>query len=159
MGSAVMAVLRACLPAIGSDEQTQDDNGSLQGKSTVEIAGKGLGLEVEARGELAVESRWHAERKQWSGDMHVTRKGGDEKVKELAFDFYYFSIGKTAQDEFIVLYNEHYNRTFIDPYHLGDFNRGGTAQASRIDISKHNQWGFFMHTKCSLLTAQGTLVL
>lgn len=87
MGSAVMAVLRACLPAIGSDEQTQDDNGSLQGKGTVEIAGKGLGLEVEARGELAVESRWHAERKQWSGDMHVTRKGGDEKVKELAFDF------------------------------------------------------------------------
>lgn len=154
-----VAILRTYLTEIGCDEVSQDYDGSLQGKGSVSIGAEGCGISVEARGDLEVESRWHAERKQWTGDMHVTRMGGDKVVKELAFDFYYFSIGQDAKGQFIVLYNEHYDRTFIDPYHLADFNGGGTAQASRLDISKHIQWGFYMHVKCSILTAEGTLVL
>ena len=54
---------------------------------------------------------------------------------------------------------EHYARTFNDPYHLADFNDGGTAQAVRYDISKHIQWGFYMHCTCSVRTDEGTLLV
>ena len=154
-----VAILRAYLPAIGCDEASQDDNYSLQGNGHVSKTAEGCGISVKADGYLTVESRWHADRKQWTGDMHVTRTGGEAKVKELVFDFYFFSIGQDVEGNFIVLYNAHYERAFIDPYHLADFNGGGTAQASRMDISKHIQWGFYMHVKCSILTAEGTLVL
>ena len=156
-----VAVLRAYLPAIGSDEASQDDNYSLQGNGTVTKSAEGCGIAVDATGELDVTSRWeqHHDRKQWSGVMKVKRTGGEAKVKELTFDFYYLSIGKDAQGNFIVLYNEHYTRSFNDPYHLADFNGGGQAQASRYDISKHIQWGFFMHVQCSVRTDEGTLVI
>ena len=152
-------ILRAYLPAIGCDEATQDDNGSLQGKGTVTKRAEGCGIVVEATGELDVTSRWHADRKQWTGNMQVKRAGGEAQVKELAFDFYYLSVGMSVNNEPIILYNEHYSRSFNDPYHLADFNGGGTAQASRIDISKHIQWGFYMHVKCSVRTDEGTLVI
>ena len=152
-------ILRAYLPAIGCDEATQDDNGSMQGKGTVTKKAEGCGIAVEATGELDVESRWHADRKQWTGNMQVKRAGGEAQVKELTFDFYYMSVGLSVNNEPIVLYNEHYTRSFNDPYHLADFNGGGTAQASRIDISKHIQWGFYMHAKCSVRTDMGTLVI
>ena len=154
-----VAILRSYLPAIGSDEASQDDNYSLQGKGEVTKKAEGCGIAVDARGVLSVESRWHADRKQWAGTMYVTRTGGEAEVKELTFDFYYLSIGQDVDGNFIVLYNEHYQRSFNDPYHLSDFNGGGTAQASRLDISKHVQWGFYMHAKCSVLTAEGTLVI
>ena len=152
-------ILRAYLPAIGCDEATRDDNYSLQGKGTVTKTAEGRGIKVDATGELEVVSRWHADRKQWSGNMNVKRIGGEAQVKELTFDFYFFSIGISVNNEPIVLFNEHYTRTFNDPYHLADFNGGGTAQASRFDISKHIQWGFYMHVKCSVRTDEGTLVI
>ena len=152
-------ILRAYLPAIGCDEATRDANYSLQGKGTVTKKAEGCGIAVEVRGELEVESRWHAERKQWTGDMYITRCGGEAQVKELTFDFRYFSIGISVDNKPIVLYNEHYSRTFNDPYHLSDFNGGGTAQASRIDISKHIQWGFYMHASCRVRTDEGTLLV
>ena len=154
-----VAILRSYLPAIGSDEATQDVDGSLQGKGVVTKTAEGCGVAVEAVGELEVVSRWHANRKQWAGNMKVTRTGGDAKVKELDFEFDYLSIGQDTKDNFIVLYNERYTRNFIDPYHLADFNGGGQAQASRIDISKHIQWGFYMRAKCRLRTDEGTLEL
>ena len=154
-------ILRAYLPAIGCDEATRDDNYSLQGKGKVTKKAEGCGIAVEATGELEVQSRWeqHHDRKQWAGNMNVKRIGGEAQVKELTFDFYYLSIGISVNNEPIVLFNEHYSRTFNDPYHLADFNGGGTAQASRFDISKHIQWGFFMHVKCSVRTDDGTLVI
>ena len=154
-----VAILRSYLPAIGCDEVTEGDNGSVQGKGEVSKKAEGCGIAVEARGVLSVESRWHADRKQWTGVMYVTRTGGEAEVKELSFDFHYLSIGQDENGRFIVLYNELYQRSFNDPYHLADFNGGGTAQASRMDISKHVQWGFFMHVKCKVLTAEGTLVI
>ena len=154
-----MAVLRSYLPAIGCDEQSQDNDGSLQGKGIVTKSAEGCGVQADAAGELSVESRWHANRKQWSGVMKVTRTGGEAVVKELSFEFDYFSIGQDADGNFIVLYNERYDRTFCDPYHLKDFNGGGQAQASRFDISKHIQWGFYMRAKCSLRTDEGSLCL
>ena len=154
-----MAILRSYLPAIGCDEATQDNDGSLQGKGIVSKKAEGCGVVAEAIGELGVESRWHANRKQWTGNMKVTRIGGEAKVKELSFEFDYFSIGQDAQGNFIVLYNERYDRNFIDPYHLADFNNGGQAQASRCDISKHIQWGFYMRAKCFLRTDEGSLAL
>ena len=156
-----LAILRAYLPAIGCDEQTQDDNYSLQGKGTATKKAEGAGLSVEATGILDVESRWEQEhdRKQWSGTMKVKRTGGEGIVKELTFDFYYLSVGMDVEGDFVVLYNKHYNRTFNDPYHLKDFDEGGEAQASRYDISKHVQWGFYMHTTCTIRTDMGTLVL
>lgn len=152
-----VAILRSYLPAIGCDEPSQDNDGSLQGKGEVTKKAEGCGIAVDARGVLSVESRWHAVRKQWTGTMYVTRTGGEAEVKELRFEFHYLSIGQDVNGKFIVLYNEIYNRSFNDPYHLADFNGGGTAQASRMDISKHIQWGFYMHAKCSILTADGTL--
>ncbi|MBQ6391444.1 MAG: hypothetical protein IJH88_07455 [Eggerthellaceae bacterium] len=154
-------IIRAYLPAVGCDEATQDDNYSLQGKGTVTKTAEGCGIKVEATGELDVESRWeqHHDRKQWTGCMNVKRVGGEAEVKELTFDFYYFSVGLSVNNRPIVLYNEHYRRSFNDPYHLADFNGGGTAQASRCDISKHIQWGFYMHAKCSVRTDEGTLVI
>lgn len=154
-------ILRAYLPAIGCDETTRDDNASLQGIGKVTKTAEGCGIKVEATGKLEVMSRWeqHHDRKQWSGNMNVKRAGGDAQVKELTFDFYYMSIGISVDNQPIVLYNEHYTRSFNDPYHLADFNGGGTAQASRIDISKHIQWGFYMHVKCSVRTDLGTLVI
>ena len=92
-------------------------------------------------------------------DSPTQRVGGEAQVKELTFNFYYLSIGVSVDNKPIVLYNEHYVRSFNDPYHLADFNGGGTAQASRLDISKHVQWGFYMRVKCSILTSEGTLVL
>ena len=154
-----MAILRAYLPAIGSDEADQDADGSLQGKGIVTKDAEGCGVAAHATGELEVVSRWHANRKQWSGVMKIDRTGGDATVKELTFDFHYFSVGQDVEGRFIVLYNEHYSRSFNDPYHLADFNGGGQAQASRFDISKHIQWGFYMSAKCSLRTDEGTLVL
>ena len=154
-----VAVLRAYLPAIGCDEASRSDEGSLQGKGLVTKSAEGCGVSIDAKGDLQVESRWNAERKQWMGDMHVTRTGGEAEVKELRFDFYFLSIGMGSAGKFIVLYNEQYTRRFNDPFHLSDFNGGGTAQASRMDISKHIQWGFYMHAKCSVLTAEGTLVI
>ena len=154
-----VAILCSYLPAIGCDEATQDDSGSMQGKGEVTKKAEGCGISVDARGVLSVESRWHADRKQWTGTMFVTRTGGEAQVKELKFDFHYLSIGQDFNGKFIVLYNELYERSFNDPYHLADFNGGGTAQASRMDISKHIQWGFYMHAKCSVLTADGTLVI
>ena len=154
-----VAVLRAYLPAIGTDESSRDDNYSLQGKGTVTKSAEGCGISVDATGELEVVSRWHADRKQWSGNMNVKRTGGTAEVKELMFEFYFLSIGQNAEGQFIVLFSEHYNRTFNDPYHLADFNGGGTAQASRFDISKHIQWGFYMHAKCGVRTNDGTLVI
>ena len=65
------AVLRAYLPAIGCAEATQDNNGSLQGKEVVANTAEGCGIEVEKSGTVEVVSRWHAERKQWSGDMSL----------------------------------------------------------------------------------------
>lgn len=152
-----VAILRSYLPAIGCDEASRDDSGSLQGKGEVLKKAEGCGISVDARGVLSVESRWHADRKQWTGIMYVTRTGGEAQVKELQFEFHYLSVGKDDQGRFIVLYNEIYHRSFNDPYHLADFNGGGTAQASRMDISKHAQWGFYMHVKCKVLTAEGTL--
>ena len=154
-----VAILRSYLPAIGCDEADQDMDGSMQGKGVVTKKAEGCGVAVEAIGELQVESRWHANRKQWTGNMKVTRTGGDLQVKELAFEFDYLSIGQDERGNFIVLYNERYDRNFIDPYHLADFNGGGQAQASRCDISKHIQWGFYMRAKCFLRTDEGTLVL
>lgn len=154
-------ILRAYLPAIGCDEATRDENYSLQGKGTVTKTAEGCGIKVEATGELDVESRWeqHHDRKQWTGVMNVRRIGGEAAVKELSFDFYYLSVGLSVNNEPIVLYNEHYSRSFNDPYHLADFNSGGTAQASRCDISKHIQWGFYMHAKCGVRTDEGTLLI
>ena len=154
-------ILRAYLPAIGCDEATRDDNYSLQGKGTVTKKAEGCGIAVEATGELEVVSRWEQahDRKQWTGNMNIKRAGGDAQVKELTFNFYYLSIGVSVDNQPIVLYNEHYVRSFNDPYHLADFNGGGTAQASRIDISKHIQWGFFMHVSCGVRTDQGTLLV
>ena len=161
MGSVIapedVAILRAYLPAIGSDEATQDADGSLEGKGLVTKKAEGCGVSVEAIGELSVESRWHANRKQWMGNVKVLRTGGDAYVKELSFEFVFLSIGIDAYGNFIVLYNERYLRSFNDPYHLSDFNGGGQAQASRFDISKHSQWGFYMRGKCRLLTDEGTL--
>ena len=154
-----VAILCSYLPAIGCDEATQDDDGSMQGKGVVTKTAEGCGVAVKAIGELEVESRWHANRKQWTGNMKVERTGGNAQVKELDFEFDYLSIGQDTNGNFIVLYNEHYNRNFIDPYHLADFNGGGQAQASRIDISKHIQWGFYMRAKCRLRTDEGTLEL
>lgn len=153
------AVLRAYLPAIGCAEATQDDNGSLQGKEVVKGTAEGCGIEVEKTGTVEVVSRWHAERKQWSADMAVTRKGGTLKAKELTFDFYFLSIGVSSNNKPIILFNEHYTRTFNDPRHLEDFNNGGTAQGSRFDISKHNQWGYYVRCTCSILTDEGTLLV
>ena len=154
-------ILRAYLPAIGCDEATRDDNNSLQGKGMVTKKVEGCGVSVEATGELEVVSRWeqHHNRKQWTGSMNIKRTGGDAQVKELNFNFYVLSIGVSVDDQLIVLYNEHYTRTFNDPYHLADFNGGGTAQTSRIDISKHVQWGFYMHASCGVRTDQGTLLV
>ena len=156
-----LAILRAYLPAIGSDEASQDENFSLQGCGTVTKMAAGCGISVDATGELDVTSRWeqHHDRKQWSGVMKVLRTGGKAAVKELSFDFYYLSVGMGVDGNFVVLYNEHYVRTFNDPYHLADFNGGGQAQASRYDISKHIQWGFYMHVQCSVRTDEGTLVI
>lgn len=156
-----VAILRAYLPAIGTDEASQDDNYSLQGNGTVTKKAEGAGVSVDATGILDVESRWEQEhdRKQWSGTMKVQRTGGDAQVKELTFNFYYLSIGMGVSGNFVVLYNEHYSRTFNDPYHLKDFNEGGEAQASRYDISKHIQWGFYMHCTCEIRTDQGTLLI
>ena len=154
-------ILRAYLPAVGCDEATRDENYSLQGKGTVTKRAEGCGVAVEATGELDVTSRWeqHHDRKQWTGNMRVKRVGGDAQVKELTFNFYYLSIGVSVDNQPLVLYNEHYVRSFNDPYHLADFNDGGTAQASRLDISKHIQWGFFMHVSCGVRTDQGTLLV
>ena len=152
-------ILRAYLPAIGCDEATRDENYSLQGKGTVTKKAEGCGIAVEATGDLEVASRWHADRKQWTGNMQVKRAGGEAQVKELTFNFYYLSIGISVNNEPIVLYNEHYTRSFNDPYHLADFNGGGTAQASRLDISKHIQWGFYMHASCKVRTDAGTLLV
>ena len=154
-----LAILRAYLPAIGCDEATRDANYSLQGKGEVTKKAAGCGIEVEATGKLDVESRWHAERKQWSGNMYVKRVGGEAQVKELTFEFFYLSIGMNNEGKFIILYSAHFARTFNDPYHLADFNGGGTAQASRYDISKHNQWGFYMHAQCKVRTDEGTLII
>ena len=154
-----VAILRSYLPVIGCDEATQDADGSMQGKGVVSKTAEGCGVAAELIGELEVESRWHANRKQWTGNMKVLRKGGELQVKELSFEFDYLSIGQDAQGNFIVLYNERYYRSFNDPYHLADFNGGGQAQASRCDISKHIQWGFYMRAKCCLRTDQGTLEL
>ncbi|HAM15127.1 MAG TPA: hypothetical protein DCP91_04585 [Eggerthellaceae bacterium] len=156
-----VAILRAYLPAIGCDEATRDENYSLQGKGTVTKKAEGCGIAVEATGELNVESRWeqHHDRKQWAGNMNVKRVGGEAEVKELTFNFYYLSIGISVNNEPIVLFCEHYTRTFNDPYHLADFNGGGTAQASRFDISKHIQWGFYMKCTCSVRTDEGTLLV
>ena len=154
-----VTILRSYLPAIGSDEATQDADGSLQGKGLVTKTAEGCGVAVKATGELEVESRWHANRKQWTGNMKVERTGGEAQVKELSFEFDYLSVGQDVQGNFIVLYNERYFRSFNDPYHLADFNGGGQAQASRCDISKHIQWGFYMRAKCRLLTDEGTLEL
>ena len=156
-----VAIIRAYLPAIGCDEATQDGNYSLQGNGTVTKTAEGAGISVKAEGIMDVESRWEQEhdRKQWSGTMKVTRTGGEAAVKELTFDFYYLSIGMGVDGNMTVLYNEHYSRTFNDPYHLKDFNEGGEAQASRYDISKHIQWGFYMHATCRIRTDQGTLLI
>ena len=154
-----VAVLRSYLPIIGCDEVTEGQNGSFEGKGTVTKNAEGCGVSVEATGECEVASRWGSDRKQWVGNMRVKRTGGDAQVKELTFEFRYLSLGMNTEKKFIVLYNEHYTRTFNDPYHLADFNGGGTAQASRIDISKHVQWGYFMHLKCALRTDQGTLTI
>ena len=161
LSSEQIQILRAYLPAIGCDEATRDDNYSLQGKGTVTKTAEGCGIKVDATGELEVKSRWeqHHDRKQWAGNMNVKRAGGEAEVKELTFEFFYFSIGISVDNKPIVLYNEHYTRTFNDPYHLADFNGGGTAQASRIDISKHIQWGFFMHISCNVRTDHGTLLV
>ena len=154
-------ILRAYLPAIGCDEATRDENYSLQGKGHVTKTAEGCGIKVEATGDLSVESRWEQahDRKQWTGNMTVKRAGGEAQVKELTFNFYYLSIGVNVDSKPIVLYNEHYTRSFNDPYHLEDFNGGGTAQASRADISKHIQWGFFMHASCAVRTDEGTLLV
>ena len=152
-------ILRAYLPAIGCDEATSDDSYSLQGKGAVTKTGEGCGIAVEATGEVEVTSRWHADRKQWTGDMKVKRTGGALKAKELTFDFYFLSVGVNADGDPIVLYNEHYTRTFNDPRHLADFNDGNFAQASRIDISKHIQWGFYLRATCSVRTDMGTLLV
>ena len=153
-------ILRAYLPAIGCDEISQDENYSLEGKGVVTKKAEGCGVSVEATGELEVVSRWeqHHDRKQWTGHMNVKRTGGTAEVKELTFDFYFLSIGVSVDNKPIVLYCEHYTRTFNDPYHLADFNGGGTAQAVRLDISKHIQWGFYMRSACSVRTDEGTLV-
>ena len=154
-----LKMLRAYLPAVGCDEATRDGNGGLQGKGIVTKKKSGCGVEVEATGDIAVESRWeqHHDRKQWSGVLDVQRCGGDAKVKELTFNFTYLSIGKDAEGKFRVLYSAKYERTFNDPYHLADFNNGGKASASRFDISKHIQWGFYMLVTCKLRTDEGTL--
>lgn len=154
-----VAILRAYLPAIGTDEANQDEDYSLQGKGTVTKKAEGCGVAVDATGILEVQSRWGQERKQWSGTMKVQRTGGEAQVKELTFDFYFMSIGQNAEGQFIVLYAEHYTRSFNDPYHLADFNGGGQAQASRFDISKHIQWGFYMHSTCKIRTDEGTLLI
>lgn len=156
-----ITILRAYLPAVGCDETSCDENHSLQGKATVTKTAEGCGIAVEATGELDVTSRWeqHHDRKQWSGRMQLKRVGGEAKVKELTFNFYYFSIGISVDNEPIVLFREHYTRTFNDPYHLADFNGGGTAQAVRYDISKHVQWGFFMKCTCGVRTDAGTLLV
>ena len=154
-----IAILGTYLNAIGCDNVTQDYEGSFEGSGSVATSAEGCGVSAEARCGLSVEGRWGATRKQWTGDMQVTRTGGTENVSRVAFDFYFLSIGKDSQNRLIVLYNEHYDRAFTDPYHIEDFNGGGTARASRIDISKHVQVGFYMSAKCSLLTSQGTLVL
>ena len=154
-----MAVLRSYLPAIGCDEQGQDIDGSMEGKGVVTKSAEGCGVKVDASGELEVVSRWGAARKQWSGVMKVSRTGGEKVVKELSFEFDFLSIGQDEQGNFIVLYNEHYDRNFIDPYHLKDFNEGGQAQASRFNVSKHLQWGFYMRAKCYLRTDEGSLFL
>ena len=156
-----VAILRAYLPAIGCDEATRDENMSLQGKGTVTKKAEGCGISVDATGYLDVESRWeqHHDRKQWSSRMELKRTGGEAEVKELTFNFRYFSIGISVNNEPIVLFREHYTRTFNDPYHLADFNGGGTAQAVRYDISKHIQWGFYMHCTCSVRTDEGTLLV
>lgn len=156
-----VAILRAYLPAIGCDEATRDDNYSLQGKGTVTKRSEGCGIVVDATGELDVTSRWeqHHDRKQWSGRMQIKRAGGEAQVKELTFNFYYLSIGVSVNNEPIVLFNEHFVRTFNDPYHLADFNGGGTAQAVRYDISKHVQWGFYMKCTCGVRTDEGTLLV
>ncbi len=152
-------ILRAYLPAIGCDEKSADDNYSLQGKGVITNTAEGAGIAVEKTGTLEVESRWHSERKQWVADMALSRTGGELEAKELKFDFYFLSIGVNSNEKPFVLFNEHYTRTFTDPYHLKDFNGGGQAQASRFDISKHNQWGFYIRATCTILTDQGTLTV
>lgn len=156
-----VAILRAYLPAIGCDEQTQDENGSLQGKGTIEKSVEGCGIKAKVTANLEVASQWeqHHDRKQWVGNMALTREGDGLPVKELDFSFRYLSIGQNAAGEFIVLYNAAYGRDFTDPIHLNHFNEGGTAEASRIDISKHIQWGFYMHAKCEMRTNEGTLTV
>ena len=157
-----LAVLRAYLPAIGTDEATQDGNYSLQGKGSVTKTGaEGCGIKVDAEGILEVKSQWeqHHDRKQWSGLMKVKRAGGEANVKELTFRFNYLSIGQDPEGKFEVLYSAQYERHFNDPYHLADFNNGGTAECSRFDISKHIQWGFYMKATCEVRTDEGTLLI
>ncbi|MGI6032563.1 MAG: hypothetical protein ACOX69_04025 [Coriobacteriales bacterium] len=156
-----LAILRSYLPAIGSDEQSQDDNGSLQGKGTVTKKISGCGIEVEATGLLDVSSVWEQvhDRKQWSGLMKVKRLGGDAKVLELSFSFMNVSIGKGPDGKFEILYSANHTRSFTDPYHIADFDNGGTAEASRFDISKHVQWGYYMRCTCAVRTDQGTLLV
>ncbi len=154
-------ILRSYLPAIGADEATQDGNGGLQGKGVVTKKAEGCGIEVEATGRLDVTSVWeqYHDRKQWNGTMDVNRLGGSGKVLELSFDFAYYSIGKDAEGKFVVLYSANHNRVFNDPYHLADFDKGGTASVSRFDISKNIQWGFFMLATASIRTNEGTLLV
>lgn len=152
-------ILRAYLPAIGCTETSRDENGSLEGKGVVTKKAEGAGIAVDAEALLQVHSQWEQQhdRKEWIGDMRITRTGGEAVVKELKIDLYFLSIGQDDHGNFIVLYNEHYDRVFNDPFHLLDFSNGGQAQASRFDISKHIQWGFYMHAKATILTDDGTL--
>ena len=150
-------ILRAYLPALGCEEMSTGDNGSIQGKGTVKRTSEGAGVKVESTGTVEVESIWHADRKQWIGDMRIKRVGGEAKAKEIKFDFYFLSVGMSDDNEPIVLFNEHYDRVYTDTFHLNDFDEGGVAQTSRFDISKHVQWGFFAMVTCTILTNEGTL--
>ena len=65
-----LTMLRSYLPAVGTDEATQDGNGGLQGKGIVTKKAEGAGVEVEVKGDLAVESRW---------EQHHDRKDGNRQ--------------------------------------------------------------------------------
>lgn len=152
-------ILRSYLPAIGSDEAGQDGNGALIGRGVTKKTVSGCGVTVEAEADLEVSTQWeqYHDRKQWKGIMKAKKIEGIP-VRALIFNFKYVSICQNAEGKFYIFYCRDYERVFNDPRHVEDFNNGGTAEGSRIEISKGLQWGFYMSCKISVRTAEGTLV-
>lgn len=155
-----LLTLRSYLAAIGSDETTVAENGTLQGKGVIEKVAEGAGVTCKATSWLEVKSAWDRDRHEWSAKMDITKIGGDARVLELTFCFEFVSFGATADgQDFEIMINDRYERVFNDTFHINDFNNGGTAIGSRYDTSKFIQWGYFVRATCAVRTTEGTLLV